>query len=71
MMKETIETSLGKIWVTVLENGEMRVWWPYRARVGDPAADVLRGRARWDPETNGWYVSGRNRESVRSDLSEL
>lgn len=70
-MKETIETSLGTIWVTFLENGGMRVWWPYNARVGDHAADVLRGRARWDPETKGWYVSARNQEAVHRDLSEL
>jgi hypothetical protein len=70
-MKETIETSLGKIWVTLLENGEMRVWWPHNARVGDAAVDVLRGRARWDPQTFGWYVSVKHRDSVHDELSEL
>ncbi len=43
-MRETIETSLGTIWVTFLEDGGMRIWWPYGSQVGDFVAETLRGR---------------------------
>jgi len=70
--KEEIETALGKFWITHYpEQGTFRIWWPYRARVGELVMDVIHGRARWDPKTHGWYVPASNRDEIYAALLEL
>lgn len=72
MDDETFETSLGPIWIKVdQQSGDMRVWWPPSLRAGELAAEVLRGKARWHPDTRGWYVSGKRREEIYEQLLEL
>jgi len=69
--RETIETSLGQIWLKHYDNGDMRVWWPQKARAGELAMTVLEGKARWDPKTHGWYVNAKRKDEIHSLLCEL
>ncbi len=72
MAKERVETSAGPVWVEDQQRtGDMRVWWPYGARVGEFAVEVLSGRARWDPSTKGWYVSPKHRDHVYEELTSI
>lgn len=72
MAKERLETSSGPIWIEDQQGtGDMRVWWPYGASVSEFAVEVLRGRGRWDPKTNGWYVALRHRDAVYEDLASI
>jgi len=41
--KEEIEAGLGSFWLTHYpDQGTFRIWWPYRARVGELVMDVIR-----------------------------
>lgn len=71
MDHDIIETSLGKIWIRDEDSGVMRVWWPHQSPVGEAAAEVLKGRARWHPKTHGWYVAAKRRDEIYEELSAL
>ena len=72
MERNVIETSVGAVWITAIEQtGELRVWWPPRARVGEFAVEVLRGRAKWDQKSRGWYVPPAHRDTVCDDLEAI
>lgn len=71
MAHEIIETSLGNIWIEDQDNGDMRVWWPHQSPVGELAAPVLKGRARWHPKSHGWYVPAKRRDEIYEELCEL
>ena len=71
MAKETIETSLGSLWIEDLPSGEMRIWWPYGSRAGELAMDVIEGKARWHPKSKGWYVSAARRDEIYEELTAL
>ncbi|MBB3588999.1 MULTISPECIES: hypothetical protein [unclassified Sphingomonas] len=71
MAKETIETSLGAIWIEDLSSGEMRIWWPYGSRAGELAIGVLEGKARWHPKSKGWYVAAARRAEIYEELTAL
>ncbi len=70
MDHEIIETSLSKIWIRD-EDGDMRVWWPHQSPVGELAAEILKGRARWHPKSRGRYVAAQRRDEVYAELSVL
>lgn len=69
MSKETIATSLGSIWIDDLPSGDMRIWWPHNARVGELALDVIKGKARWHPQSKGWYVAAARRDEIYEELT--
>lgn len=69
--KETIETSLGSIWIEDLSSGEMRIGWPYGSRAGEVAVGLLDGKARWHAKSKGWYVAAARRDEIYEELSKL
>ncbi len=71
MAKETIETSLGSIWIEALSSGEMRIGRPYGSRAGEVAVGLLEGKARWHPKSKGWYVAAARRDEIYEELSKL
>lgn len=71
MAKQTIETSLGSIWIEDVSSGEMRIWWPYASRAGELAIGVLEGKARWHAKSKGWYVAAARRDEIYDELAAL
>jgi len=71
MAKETLETSLGSIWIEDLSSGEMRICWPYGSRAGELAVGILEGKARWHPKSKGWYVAAARRYEIYEELTAL
>ncbi|GGD81769.1 hypothetical protein GCM10010990_34640 [Croceicoccus mobilis] len=66
--KSQIETSLGPVWITRFENGDISVWSPPRSEQADLVADILKGRAAWKPKYRAWFVPPVHVETVLAEL---
>jgi hypothetical protein len=71
MVKETIKTSLGPLWIEHISSGETRIPWPYASRAGELAIGVLEGKARWPPKSKGWYVAAARLDEITQELTAL
>jgi hypothetical protein len=69
--KSTIETTLGKVWVTHFDNGDAALWWPDRARVGPAVVDIIDGRAAWKPKYGNWIVPAVHAETLIAEIGDL
>ncbi len=69
--KHIIDTSLGKVWITEFDSGDIAVWFPDRARVGASVADLMKGRGAWKPDRKNWIVPLRYSGAVQKEISAL
>ena len=69
--RTTITTSLGKVWVTEFDSGDIALWWPKGAAVGAMIVALFAGRAAWQPTHSNWIVSLRYADAVRREIAVL
>lgn len=70
--KFELPTSLGKIWVTHCIDQRIRVWWPDHSPVLRSGVEVVKGRAKWEPdEPKGWYIYRGKERGVLAALAQI
>jgi len=69
--KETIETSLGKVWITRFDNGDVSIWTPPGSRQANAVAEIIDGRAAWKPKYRAWFVPPIHAEPLLADIEDL
>jgi len=66
--KSQIETSLGTIWITRFENGDISIWTPPRSEQADLVADIVKGKAAWKPKYRAWFVPPVHVDDIITEL---
>ena len=69
--KKIIETTIGKIWATHYDDGDVALWTPPGSQQSDAVADIVRGRAAWKPKFRSWFVPEVHAEQVLAELETL
>jgi len=69
--KETIDTSLGKVWITRFDNGDVSIWTPPGSAQGNAIAEIIDGRAAWKPKYRAWFVPPIHAERLLADIEDL
>lgn len=70
--KFELSTSLGKVWITHCVDQRIRVWWPDYSPMLRSGVEVVKGRAKWEPEEpKGWYLYHGQERDVLAALALL
>ena len=69
--KSIIVTTLGRVWVTHFDTGDVSIWWPERARVGEAVVQLIDGRGKWNPSYRNWTISRVHAEPLLADIGDL
>lgn len=69
--KETIEISLGKVWITRFDNGDVSIWTPPGSAQANAVAEIIDGRAAWKPKYRAWFAPLIHAEPLLADIEDL
>lgn len=69
--KTIVETSLGKVWVSHFDNGDISVWTPKGSQQSEAVAEIIDGRAAWKPKFGAWFVPEVHVDAMLGDLEDI